>query len=580
MDQDLELPAHSPDLPLPSSAPIPLPPTAGSPLLRDTLCLLLLRAIYFYLARRFLQHSLSTALRDLSKPLLPLHSATTPESADKRSGDDSDNESSPSGSTPGSPAITSLLLPETSSTGFSTPTEGASPTIELSDLDRRVSERVRAKGDLPTLNVRHKGGATAKQGTRQLSRAARFLFCYCFSEGCTVLSIVAFQLSDIFDDRSRHINFSISLHTILVLVLLVLPMVQCVLLTYRSRDSTSLSTSTISFPVRLGVALLPFGLYCFLFSCIPPYLTAVDADSTGWHWLSPLLGRLLVLGIVSLAGLSGYGAVRTAWIFYEHARGISGDKVTKDDIIRTERSLYKVRQDLAERRSRLGTKTKGSWFARDGLSGLRAETAGLEAMHSEIVRELETLKKRKSRQDYGASFHGRVYHFIGQLFAVYCASRVLMCLPSVFFAPGTADRDKGNTNGDWISFLLALGVSQLRIPNFNVALWSRAISLLLTGLIVLGSLAQILRSVGRVIRLTSKTAAVGFFLLSLGQLFSTYVISLLVQMRSSLQEDTDSLLVSLPDFRVFGRLFDLVFLFAAAGTLAYKYVAMKVTGDV
>jgi hypothetical protein len=38
----------------------------------------------------------------------------------------------------------------------------------------------------------------------------------------------------------------------------------------------------------------------------------------------------------------------------------------------------------------------------------------------------------------------------------------------------------------------------------------------------------------------------------------------------------DSLLSSLPDFRVFGRLFDLMFLLAAVSTAVYRYVAMKV----
>ena len=57
--------------------------------------------------------------------------------------------------------------------------------------------------------------------------------------------------------------------------------------------------------------------------------------------------------------------------------------------------------------SRLGGKTKSSWFGRDGeaghepwltplgLTGVRAETAGLEAMHSEIAKDIEGLKKRK-----------------------------------------------------------------------------------------------------------------------------------------------------------------------------------------
>ena len=46
---------------------------------------------------------------------------------------------------------------------------------------------------------------------------------------------------------------------------------------------------------------------------------------------------------------------------------------------------------------------------------------------------------------------------------------------------------------------------------------------------------------------------------------------------SSFQERVDdSLLSTLPDFRVFGRLFDTMFLFAAMGTAIYQFVAMKV----
>ncbi len=159
--------------------------------------------------------------------------------------------------------------------------------------------------------------------------------------------------------------------------------------------------------------------------------------------------------------------------------------------------------------------------------------------------------------------------------------------------------------------------------DIDVAVWSRAISLLLTGLLILSSLTQVLRSLSRILRLTSKTVGAGFLLLSLGQLFvsgrylphcqpnggheqSTYIISLLVQLRttlppapamdtdpfspfygnstmsdgavdSSFQETLhDSLLSSLPDFHVFGRLFDVVFLLAAVGTALYRYIVMKV----
>ena len=44
----------------------------------------------------------------------------------------------------------------------------------------------------------------------------------------------------------------------------------------------------------------------------------------GWEgggWLALSLGRVVVLGVVVLGGLSGFGAVRTAWDFFEHLSG-------------------------------------------------------------------------------------------------------------------------------------------------------------------------------------------------------------------------------------------------------------------
>lgn len=50
-------------------------------------------------------------------------------------------------------------------------------------------------------------------------------------------------------------------------------------------------------------------------------------------------------------------------------------------------------------------------------------------------------------------------------------------------------------------------------------------------------------------------------------------------------QTNDSLLATLPDFKIFGRLFDIVFLCTAVGTGLYRYVSIKVnaaddSGDV
>jgi hypothetical protein len=100
----------------------------------------------------------------------------------------------------------------------------------------------------------------------------------------------------------------------------------------------SAPTRSLSMSSRLLIALIPFSLYVFLFTRIPPYITAmkpetmdpvdaVDTDASwasgreGWEeggWLASSMGRVVVLGVLILGSLSGFGAVRTAWTFCEH----------------------------------------------------------------------------------------------------------------------------------------------------------------------------------------------------------------------------------------------------------------------
>ncbi|ORY32871.1 Abscisic acid G-protein coupled receptor-domain-containing protein [Naematelia encephala] len=718
------------------------------PILIDTVFLLFLRLVYFFLSRRFLLSSLSPTLRDLSKPeiLLPPPDASRPRSDSQLSLSGSGPSSSSNGiipmsdleldaelednytedgdgqSYPPSPIRSPAPLPlppfvrrgtddqinisrgEGSSraanaggAGNGNGTgNGDDVGIEMMGLGQKIKDATAAaKGKVQVLQLSHgrrEGTKGIKKATRGLSRLSRALFSACFAESCNILSLVMFHSLGILHSRSRHVNFSVSLHVLLALVLLIVPMVQCLLLTYRSRESSSASTTpsrTSSLPLtsRILIALIPFSLYCFLFTRIPPYIAAVplrtlipqptptddgydpepspssideaiakwtESGPEGWEgegWLAPSLGRLVALGVVVLATLSGFGAARTAWGFFEHAS--AGTRpLTDNDLLQAERSLYRVRQELVTKRdelSRTGGGQPGSpsrgWMGKvfankddQQAAALRAELEGLEAMERQVARSMSAMKLRRRRQDFGQTLRGKIYNIIGYIFAFYCAARLLMCLPSIFFSPLSTSnipsdetslpssetdnpKEKGNTNGDWISFVLALGLAHLPTGavDIDVAVWSRAISLLLTGLLVLSSLTQVLRSLGKVLRLTSKTVGAGFLLLSLGQLFATYTISLLVQLRTSIppapEMDTDpfaslygngtdpnasnpfssssgsgsllsdnahrtddSLLATLPDFRVFGRLFDVVFLLAALGTGLYRYIAMKING--
>ncbi|OWZ78966.1 hypothetical protein C365_02615 [Cryptococcus neoformans Bt85] len=679
--------------------PVPAPAISSSPtssaILFDTFLLLLLRLVYFFISRKFLHSTISPTLRDISQPetILPPTASLPTADSSRRSGnvlgleteynDETDDTSfTPVSSYPGSPAPISLTLASSNNgsrrddnPGYSSsnlpsyPSQGEN-TIELQAIGQKLKDASSgvSRKVLQLSHGKRSGAGTkrVKKATRGLHRVSRILFSVCFAEGCNLLSLVIFHAIGVFHARSRQVNFSVSLHFILALILVVVPLVQCLLFTYRSRDSSSTSTtpsqsSSLSFTSRLLISLIPFTLYMFLFTRIPPYITAVpmnvqvvstpsmdveDPSSTassideaivqwsisgpeGWEqggWLAPSLGRVVVLGVVILGSLSGFGAVRSAWNFFEHRRAGSRT-LTDNDLLQAERSLYRVRQDLISKRDEInryavpsGAGSSG-WMGRifggenNQTASLEAELRGLETMEMQVSRSIKAMKARKRRQDFGHTFRGQIYNILGYVFAIYCAARLLMCLPSLFFAPRTAEQEsgeipiegKGNTNGDWISFFLALAISKLPrdFADIDVPTWSRGISLILTGVLILSSLTQVMRSLSKILRLTSKTVGAGFLLLSLGQLFTTYVISLLIQLRTSLpptlpesdpfgnhgnytgidyddpsfidlSQKDDSLLSTLPDFRVFGRLFDVMFLLAAATTALYRYIVLMV----
>jgi hypothetical protein len=182
----------------------PAASAAPTPILLDTLFLVLLRLVYFLLSRRFLLVTLNPALRGLSGPEQLLPSTSSQPTPDPRSRDsnagivpmnasdldaDSDDlltaQGSPASSYPSSPALGRLALaPEGDSSllrvndsSLSLPSMPDTDGIELDSLGQRLKE---VGGDMRrkvVLQLSH-GKASApskglKKATRGLNRVAR-----------------------------------------------------------------------------------------------------------------------------------------------------------------------------------------------------------------------------------------------------------------------------------------------------------------------------------------------------------------------------------------------------------------------
>ncbi|CDO77486.1 hypothetical protein BN946_scf184902.g20, partial [Trametes cinnabarina] len=297
------------------------------------------------------------------------------------------------------------------------------------------------------------------------------------------------------------------------------------------------------------------------------------------------LARLTVIGTVFLGILSGFGAIDTAWDFFPVLTQKARPYPTDEEVRTAESGLQRVREDLAQRQKELRL-LQASKPAES--SSVAQEITGLEALEYEMSRNLDSLKQRRTDARFSKTFVGRVFNWGGRLFSLYCIYRIFASLVNLILprSPASAPGEATSTNADVISFVLAYLLSHLpfvHLQQDKIAVISRQISLGFVGIIILSSIRRVLRGVARLLRVTSRSLGASLMLLTLAQVMGIYLLSTLIQLRTSFppppvrpdmdaDEGTVNLFSTLPEYQFFGPLFDGAFLLAAAVTAAARYV--------
>jgi len=212
-----------------------------------------------------------------------------------------------------------------------------------------------------------------------------------------------------------------------------------------------------------------------------------------------------------------------------------------------------------------------------------------------MSRNLESLRERHETAKFASTFRGKIFNVAGTLFAAYCVIRIISSIYNVVFLPSR--RTSSSTSyPDLITDLLAFFISRFSshadVKYDDLASFARQLSLVLVGVIILSSIRMVLRGATRVLRVTSRNLAASLMLLVLAQIMGIYLLSTLVQMRSSFPppppstgEGTDpasstntNLFSTIPAYEVFGSLFDWSFLIAAGASLVIRWGAARVNG--
>ncbi|KAL9710486.1 hypothetical protein Ac2012v2_006020 [Leucoagaricus gongylophorus] len=487
-----------------------------------------------------------------------------------------------------------------------------------------------AIGVLPTTaaTVTHNLAAGKKDWRQML---ARMVFSWTFTESSMLFILLVCQAMNTFSASQRAGNFQFSLYALLVIHIILIP--QSIALLVLSPTPTNICRSA---PRAVLSSFIPVILSFTLLSYIPSFTLESDPP-----FLSRTLSRLIALGTTILGLLSGFGAVTRAWNFLPSSLSKDCDTVlTEEEIRGTEVSLQSVWNDLQRKEDELASRDQASqsssniggtssntavWMklVRDTLHGgdeLTLQVRGLKTLHSTLSSILQSQRIKFASSQHAQTLKGRLSSCIGNLFAAYCIFRTITAGYNILFSHPLRPREmRSQTYPDIVTSILIWllipsptlsdrvtddsvnihgveGVREAKVilgfeltPEWISSL-ARHISLLLIGLIVLSSTGLVMRGVNRALKVTSQALGICLIILVLSYLMGIYLLSTVVQLRSSFPPpharhdisaddvdagvmlDTSTNLFNLiPPWELFSSWFDLVFFAAALVTAGVKW---------
>lgn len=170
---------------------------------------------------------------------------------------------------------------------------------------------------------------------------------------------------------------------------------------------------------------------------------------------------------------------------------------------------------------------------------LRLEIQGLETMRTTLQNSITALRSRRQSQQRSHTAFGRILNLISFGFALYCFYRIVATSFTTlrrFSSPTT-----NFSNSDPINNVLAL-LAKHWDPTIDRVAWSRTISFLLSGVMLLASFNSVLQTFllfARIVPGVLHQARANFALV-ISQISATYVISSALLLRSNLPVEMKS----------------------------------------
>jgi len=222
------------------------------------------------------------------------------------------------------------------------------------------------------------------------------------------------------------------------------------------------------------------------------------------------------------------------------ARKQAGLEATNDMLLTKESRLRAIERKLSDApQEGFMTRVVGSLRGNPDIverNTLQLEIQGLETMRTTLQNSVAILQNRRYTQVRSHTAYGRLLNTVAFVFSLYCLYRITATTFTTlrrFSSPNTSF-----SNSDPINNFLAI-LAKHWDPTIDRVAWSRTISFLLSGVMLLASFNSVLQTFylfARVLPGVLQHARANFALL-ISQIAATYVISSALLLRSNLPSE-------------------------------------------
>ncbi|KAK5732322.1 hypothetical protein LTR17_010636 [Elasticomyces elasticus] len=424
---------------------------------------------------------------------------------------------------------------------------------------------------------------TGALGNRRLTSQmlARLVFATSIGLSAVLVELLLCEISDTLHPAARALALRVTLGGLLILSLLVTPALELhgfvgSLTGVPSGDASTRRKTKRHMRFIIEAALFGGWLLAFWYlpqtsilrSALDKSTTSSDEiDGYSHAFTQACLERVGIVGIALMASLSGFAAISSLFQTF----GVRHRIVSASDLLRKEEGLRATEAMLEAKQSRLralqrkmsepaagasqstsspisplvnmGRSIAGAFRGASSdvqeVKALQLEISGLETMRYHLSSSLSSLRSQHETQQLSRSARGRALAVANTVFACYCAYRILSA--SFSSIRRFAQPDRSFATADPINNFLALLTTHWD-SDLDRAAWSRQISFLLSGVMLLASFNAVLQTFRLFSRFTpmlhfSGAASSTSLPLIISQVAGTYVISSALLLRSNLPEE-------------------------------------------